>query len=98
MDPVAVSAARDSTEIILQYGIGGVFLLTSMAVNVLLWRTNVGLTNQLAKLQEARLADVKEVTTTLVKASESIQGNTEGLKGVQTALTNFTTVLEPRRR
>lgn len=47
---------------ILQFGALGVFLLASLFVNVVLWRSNIKKDERIDALQGARLSDAKEIT------------------------------------
>lgn len=84
-DPATNAAVGSVTEL-LRWGIGGVFIIVSLFANWTLWRNNVSLTNQIAKLQEDRIADVRLCTNALVNAAGSMTANAEGLKSVNTTL------------
>lgn len=87
MDPATVTTIGSVTEL-LRYGIAGVFIIVLLFACWTLWRNNVALTNQIAKLQEDRIADVRLCTNALVNAAGSMTANAEGLKSVNTTLQN----------
>lgn len=84
-DPATNAAVGSVTEL-LRWGIGGVFIIVSLFANWTLWRANVGLTNQIAKLQEDRIADVRLCTSALVNTAGAVTANAEGLKSVNATL------------
>lgn len=97
MDPTTQAATGSVTEL-LRYGIGGVFILALIVACVVLWRTNVALTNQIAKLQEDRIADVRLCTSALVNAAGSMTASADAVKGVQAAITSLVAELQRRGR
>lgn len=86
-DPASQAAVGSVTEL-LRYGIAGVFIIVLLFMVYTLWKENKSLTNQLAKAQEDRIADVRLCTSALVNAAGAMTASAEGLRGVQTTLTN----------
>lgn len=97
MDPATAGTVGSITEL-LRYGIAGVFIIVLIVACITLWRNNVALTNQIAKLQEDRIADVRLCTSALVNAAGSMTASAEAVKGVQAAIQNLVTELQRRGR
>lgn len=91
-------AVTGSVNELLRNGIAGVFILALGIAVVILWRANVALTNQIAKLQEERLADVRQCTTALTNATAAMTKSADAMQGVQTAFSSLVTELQARRR
>ena len=85
MDPGTTATVGSITEL-LKFGIAGVFIIVLLVMVYALWKTNLGLTNQIAKLQEDRIADVRLCTSALVNAAGSMTTSTEAVKGLQSTL------------
>ncbi len=92
------AATTGSITELLKFGIAGVFIIVLLFACWTLWRTNVGLTNQIAKLQEDRIADVRLCTSALVNAAGAMTASAESAKGIQATLTNLVTELQRRGR
>lgn len=86
MDPTTTQAATGSLTELLRYGIAGVFIIVLIVACIVLWRNNVALTNQIAKLQEDRIADVRLCTSALVNAAGAMTSSAEGMKSVNATL------------
>lgn len=85
MDPSTQATVGSITEL-LKFGIAGVFIIVLLIMVYTLWKTNVALTNQIAKLQEDRIADVRLCTSALVNAAGAMTSSAESLKAVQQTL------------
>ena|SRR5580765_5593135 len=94
---------------LLEHGIPGIFILVLLYECWTLWRANIALTNQIARLQEAfaaqlakvqeeRIADVKSQTTAFVNNTNALERSTTTLAQLQTSFTSVVAELQARRR
>jgi hypothetical protein len=97
MDPATAATVGSITEL-LRYGIAGVFIIVLLFACWTLWRTNIALTNQIAKIQEERISDVRKQTEAFVTNAASLDKSTTQLANVQNAFTSLVTELQSRRR
>jgi hypothetical protein len=93
MDPASATVAE-----LLKLGVPGVVIIGMAVALSVLWKTNVALTNQLAALQEARLADVRKCTEALLTAAQAMEKQSDTMSGIQTTLTNLMAEWASRRR
>jgi hypothetical protein len=82
---------------LVKMGLAGIVIIGLCITVYTLWKTNLALTNQIAKLQEDRIADVRLCTSALVNAAGSMTASADATKAVQAAITNLVNELQLRR-